>query len=54
MTGLTFQPIGHFRTASTRGRGGALLSTFDMDEYRKTPASSSAGRPAPKTSAVAS
>ncbi len=37
MTGLTFQPIGHFRTAPTRGRGGALLSTFDMEEYRKTP-----------------
>jgi mannonate dehydratase len=37
MTGLTFQPIGHFRTASTIGRGGARLSTFDMEEYRRHP-----------------
>jgi mannonate dehydratase len=36
-TGLTFQPIGHFRTASTRGRGGAMLSTFDMEAYKKDP-----------------
>ncbi|MGH2355988.1 MAG: mannonate dehydratase [Chloroflexota bacterium] len=37
MTGLTFQPIGHFRTTSTPGRGGAMLSTFDMEEYNKNP-----------------
>jgi mannonate dehydratase len=36
-TGLTFQPIGHFRTASTKGRGGAMLSTFDMEEYKRNP-----------------
>src|SRR5919198_4330829 len=36
-TGLTFQPIGHFRTASTKGRGGAMLSTFDMEEYQRHP-----------------
>jgi mannonate dehydratase len=37
MTGLTFQPIGHFRTKNTPGRGGALLSTFDYEEYKRTP-----------------
>ncbi|HEU5316548.1 MAG TPA: mannonate dehydratase [Chloroflexota bacterium] len=37
MTGLTFQPIGHFRTKSTVGRGGALLSTFNFDEYKARP-----------------
>lgn len=37
MTGLTFQPIGHFRTQSTRGRGGAMLSTFDYEEYKSRP-----------------
>lgn len=37
MTGLTFQPIGHFRTAATAGRGGAMLSTFNMDEFKKNP-----------------
>src|SRR5687767_6360486 len=34
MTGLTFQPIGHFRTTSTPpGRGGTRLSTFRMEEF---------------------
>ena len=37
ITGLTFQPIGHFRTASTPGRGGARYSTFNMDAYRENP-----------------
>jgi mannonate dehydratase len=37
ITGLTFQPIGHFRTASTPGRGGAQYSTFDMEAYRRDP-----------------
>ncbi|HET6315443.1 MAG TPA: mannonate dehydratase [Chloroflexota bacterium] len=37
MTGLTFQPIGHFRTRSTRGRGGAMLSTFDFADYKARP-----------------
>jgi mannonate dehydratase len=37
MTGLTFQPIGHFRTTRTVGRGGALLSTFNMDEFSEDP-----------------
>jgi mannonate dehydratase len=37
MTGLTFQPIGHFRTRSTPGRGGAMLSTFDFEEYKRRP-----------------
>jgi mannonate dehydratase len=37
MTGLTFQPIGHFRTERQRGRGGALLSTFDIEEFRRLP-----------------
>ena len=36
MTGLTFQPIGHFRTTRTTGRGGALLSTFNMEEFNQT------------------
>jgi mannonate dehydratase len=37
MTGLTFQPIGHFRTEATPGRGGAMYSTFDMEAYRRDP-----------------
>jgi mannonate dehydratase len=37
MTGLTFQPIGHFRTTRTEGRGGTLLSTFRMKEYTAEP-----------------
>ena len=37
MTGLTFQPIGHFRTTRTAGRGGALLSTFNMEEFDSDP-----------------
>ena len=37
MTGLTFQPIGHFRTRSTPGRGGAMLSTFDYEDYKTRP-----------------
>ena len=37
MTGLTFQPIGHFRTRSTVGRGGAMLSTFNFEEYKARP-----------------
>ena len=37
ITGLTFQPIGHFRTRSTKGRGGAMLSTFDFEEYKGRP-----------------
>jgi mannonate dehydratase len=37
MTGLTFQPIGHFRTTSTAGRGGAMLSTFNMEEFNRNP-----------------
>src|SRR6266536_1100190 len=37
MTGLTFQPIGHFRTTRTVGRGGALLSTWNMEEYSADP-----------------
>jgi mannonate dehydratase len=36
-TGLTFQPIGHFRTESTVGRGGARYSTFDMEAYKRDP-----------------
>ena len=37
ITGLTFQPIGHFRTARTAGRGGALLSSFNMEELERNP-----------------
>jgi mannonate dehydratase len=37
MTGLTFQPIGHYRTTSTVGRGGTRLSTFRMAEYDADP-----------------
>ena len=37
MTGLTFQPIGHYRTTRTVGRGGALLSTFRMEEFNADP-----------------
>jgi len=37
MTGLTFQPIGHYRTTRTVGRGGTLLSTFKMEEFNADP-----------------
>ena len=37
ITGLTFQPIGHFRTASTPAGAGPSYSTFDMEAYRRDP-----------------
>lgn len=48
MTGLTFQPIGHFRTKSTPGRGGAMLSTFDMEAYTRHPDQFARQEAAPK------
>jgi len=33
--GYVFNAIGHFRTSPTRGRGGAVYSTFDYEEYLK-------------------
>jgi mannonate dehydratase len=38
-SGYTFLAIGHFRTASTTGRGGAKYSTFDYEEFKKNPPS---------------
>lgn len=35
--GYNFKPVGNFRTPSTRGRGGALYSTFDYGEFAKDP-----------------
>ena len=34
--GYNFKPIGNFRTTSAVGRGGALYSTFDYDEWERT------------------
>jgi mannonate dehydratase len=34
LTALTFQGIGHYRTPPTRGRGGAMYSTFRMTDLR--------------------
>ncbi|HIC68110.1 MAG TPA: hypothetical protein EYO90_01115 [Candidatus Latescibacteria bacterium] len=34
--GYNFKPIGNFRTASAVGRGGALYSTFDYNEWERT------------------
>jgi mannonate dehydratase len=34
--GYTFMSIGHFRTASADGRGGAKYSTFSLEEFNKT------------------
>ena len=31
--GYNFKPMGNFRTTSTKGRGGAMYSTFDYDEF---------------------
>ena len=31
--GYNFKPMGNFRTPSTKGRGGAMYSTFDYDEF---------------------
>lgn len=33
--GYVFNAIGHFRTASSTGRGGAKYSRFDFEEYRQ-------------------
>ena len=33
--GYTFMSIGHFRTPSVDGRGGAKYSTFDLEEFKK-------------------
>ena len=33
--GYTFMSIGHFRTPSIDGRGGAKYSTFDLEEFKK-------------------
>ena len=33
--GYNFKPIGNFRTTSTVGRGGAVYSTFDYDEWQQ-------------------
>jgi mannonate dehydratase len=35
--GYNFKPVGNFRTPSTKGRGGALYSTFDYGEYAVDP-----------------
>src|SRR5205807_10052 len=32
-----FKPVGNFRTAPTPGRGGALYSTFDYEEWSRNP-----------------
>jgi len=31
--GYNFKPMGNFRTTSTKGRGGAMYSTFDYEEF---------------------
>lgn len=36
-TATTFYAIGHFRTASTTGRGGVTYSSFDYEEYLGRP-----------------
>lgn len=33
--GWNFKPMGNFRTTATVGRGGALYSTFDYDEFQR-------------------
>ena len=33
--GWNFKPMGNFRTSATIGRGGALYSTFDYDEFQQ-------------------
>lgn len=35
--GYNFKPVGNFRTAPTPGRGGALYSTFDYQEWSRNP-----------------
>jgi mannonate dehydratase len=35
--GYNFKPAGNFRTTSTKGRGGALYSTFDYEEFMRNP-----------------
>ncbi len=35
--GYNFKPIGNFRTTSATGRGGAKYSTFDYEEWERTP-----------------
>lgn len=37
LTATTFQPIGHFRSAATEGRGGVKLSTFRLHELEEDP-----------------
>jgi mannonate dehydratase len=37
VTGTTFCAIGHFRTTPTPGRGGALYSTFDYEDFQRHP-----------------
>jgi len=43
--GYNFKPMGNFRTPSTKGRGGAMYSTFDYDEFSQK-------RPKPHTPEV--
>lgn len=35
--GYNFKPVGNFRTPETLGRGGALYSSFNYDEFMKEP-----------------
>jgi D-mannonate dehydratase len=35
--GYNFKPVGNFRTTSTTGRGGALYSSFDFEEFSRNP-----------------
>jgi mannonate dehydratase len=35
--GYNFKPVGNFRTSPTVGRGGALYSTFDYEEWARHP-----------------
>ena len=37
LSATTFQPIGHFRSATTEGRGGVKLSTFRLHELEEDP-----------------
>jgi len=37
LTATTFQPIGHFRSVPTEGRGGVKLSTFRLHELEEDP-----------------
>ena len=37
VTATTFYAISHFRTTPTTGRGGACYSTFDYEEFMKSP-----------------